>query len=110
MAKLNFLSRRIGGKMAKCPQCNKLVWHVGILFNTGWRTIPCNNCGSRLYIRGRDFFIWYLPSVLIFFVVGLRIIKNTNIKASILGLALTALSAAVYFILGWFFTKLEIAK
>lgn len=96
--------------MAVCPQCRKPVSPLVLLLDISWTTIHCRNCKSKLYIRGKDFFIWYLPLVVIFFLLGLLIIKKTNIKSSTLGIIVTLLSACGYFIFGWYFTRLEIAK
>jgi hypothetical protein len=93
--------------MAKCPKCSNIIPPYGFPFNGNWMSIICHKCKSKLSIRVKDFYKWYLLPFLMLFSVGLLLLKYSSINPIALGGITTFLSFYFYSTVGWEHTRLE---
>lgn len=94
--------------MARCPKCNTNIPPYGFPFNGKWTSIICHNCKTKLYIRIKDFYNWYLLPFLALSLLGLVILKYYLINPLILGISITLLSTFFFFKVGWQHTRLQV--
>lgn len=97
--------------MAKCPKCNKPIpWYKSIT-HTRWTGVKCSFCGTRSFIKRKDFYLWGFLPTLVGALSGLLIFVLFKPANDILPILLGIFIAALfYFTVGWNSTKLEMPK
>ncbi|MFA5090733.1 MAG: hypothetical protein WC510_06900 [Candidatus Omnitrophota bacterium] len=93
--------------MAKCPKCRKDISPYEFFCNGGWSFIRCTQCNSKLLVKDRDFYAWFLSFFILLFIGGIILIKYFNFRPNLIGSLTIMATLCCYFSLGWRFTTLE---